>query len=126
MLKGFLVGAVIGTVISVTGLLGTSYFLGQDTGGVVEQAQEAAARDSVPAARLYRVLDDEGQSAPVMLRLLDRAAFEARQTGCAIVLDRSYPETLAALLSWGAGQAAVNASYAVAPVSAILQQTLAR
>ena len=42
MLKGFLVGAVIGTVISVTGLLGTSYFLGQDTGGVVKQAQEAA------------------------------------------------------------------------------------
>ena len=126
MLKGFLVGAVIGTVISVTGLLGTSYFLGQDTGGVAEQAQEAAARDSVPAARLYRVLDDEGQSAPVMLRLLDRAAFGAQQTGCAIVLDRSYPETLAALLSWGAGQAAVNASYAVAPVSAILQQTLAR
>ena len=52
MLKGFLVGAVIGPVISVTGLLGTSYFLGQDTGGVVEQAQEAAAPspDPVPAA----------------------------------------------------------------------------
>jgi len=88
--------------------------------------EQASARDGVPAARLYRVLDDEGQSAPVMLRLLDRAAFEARQTGSAIVLGRSYPETLAALLSWGAGQAAVNASYAVAPVSAILQQTLAR
>jgi polysaccharide deacetylase 2 family uncharacterized protein YibQ len=71
-------------------------------------------------------LDDEGQSAPVMLRLLDRAAFEAQQTGSSIVLGRSYPETLAALLSWGAGQAAVNASYAVAPVSAILQQTLMR
>ena len=88
--------------------------------------EQAAARDGVPAARLYRVLDDEGQSAPVMLRLLDRAALEAQQTGSAIVLGRSYPETLAALLSWGAGQAAVNASYAVAPVSAILQQTLAR
>lgn len=49
MLKGFLVGAVIGTVISVTGLLGTSYFLGQDTGGVVEQAQEAAAPSPDPA-----------------------------------------------------------------------------
>jgi hypothetical protein len=47
MLKGFLVGAVIGTVISVAGLLGTSYFLGQDTGGVVEQAQEAARPDPV-------------------------------------------------------------------------------
>ena len=43
MLKGFLVGAVIGTVISVTGLLGTSYFLGQDTGGVVEQAKRPHA-----------------------------------------------------------------------------------
>lgn len=47
MLKGFLVGAVIGTVTSVAGLLGTSYFLGQDTGGVVEQAQEAARPDPV-------------------------------------------------------------------------------
>ena len=65
--------------------------------------EQAAARDGVPAARLYRVLDDEGQSAPVMLRLLDRAAFEAQQTGSSIVLGRSYPETLAALLSWGAG-----------------------
>ena len=49
MLKGFLVGAVIGTVISVTGLLATSYFLGQDTGGVVEQAQEAERPDPVAA-----------------------------------------------------------------------------
>ena len=47
--KGVLVGAVIGPVISVTGLLGTSYFLGQDTGGVVEQAQEAAAPSPDPA-----------------------------------------------------------------------------
>ena len=44
-----MVGAVIGTVTSVTGLLGTSYFLGQDTSGVMEQAQEAERPDPVVA-----------------------------------------------------------------------------
>jgi hypothetical protein len=40
--------------------------------------EQAAARDGVPAARLYRVLDDEGQSAPVMLRLLRHSKQAAR------------------------------------------------
>ncbi|MBF9040474.1 hypothetical protein LSUCC0387_06150 [Rhodobacterales bacterium LSUCC0387] len=61
-INGFLVGAVIGTVISVAGLLGTSHFCGQDTGEIVEQAQEAAlpypvvapSRDSAPVSAILQ------------------------------------------------------------------------
>lgn len=103
--------------------------LGQTGHGLVAGAfglgglEQAATREDVPVSRVYRILDDEGQSAPTMVRLLDRAGFEAAQSGSAIVLGRSYPETIAALLSWGEAQG--RAAYQVAPVSAILQRVSA-
>lgn len=102
--------------------------LGQTGHGLVAGAfglgglEQAATREAVPVSRVYRILDDEGQSAPTMLRLLDRAGFEAAQTGSAIVLGRSYPETIAALLSWGEAQGEARGAYEVAPVSAILKR----
>lgn len=105
--------------------------LGQTGHGLVAGAfglvglEQAATREAVPVSRVYRILDDEGQSAPTMLRLLDRAGFEAAQTGSAIVLGRSYPETIAALLSWGEAQGEARGAYEVAPVSAILKRVSA-
>jgi polysaccharide deacetylase 2 family uncharacterized protein YibQ len=83
-------------------------------------AAQIAQRDGVPDARVFRVLDGEGETGPLIRRYLDRAAFRAAQQGWAAVMGDSRPETVAALLGWaleGRG-----ATLAFAPVSAVLDR----
>ena len=82
-------------------------------------AAQVARREGVPAAVIFRVLDGEGESIPKMRNYLDRAAFKAAQEGQVVVIGRTRPETVAAILEWTmAGRAAM---VALAPVTAVLQ-----
>jgi polysaccharide deacetylase 2 family uncharacterized protein YibQ len=81
-------------------------------------AQQIARRDGVPAALVFRDFDAEGQDADEIRRILDQAAFRARQEGAVILVGRASPGTLAALAEWALGNRA--ASVALAPVSAAL------
>jgi polysaccharide deacetylase 2 family uncharacterized protein YibQ len=83
-------------------------------------AEQAAARADVPAATLFRLLDDEDQRATVIARFLSRAEFAASQQGAVIVAGRTRPATVTALVSWAQG--ARNAGVAIAPVSAALKR----
>jgi polysaccharide deacetylase 2 family uncharacterized protein YibQ len=78
-----------------------------------------ARREGLPAARIFRSLDDDGESIPVIRRYLDRAAFKAAQEGRVVVIGTARPETVAGILEWTIeGRAS---SVALAPVSAVLQ-----
>jgi polysaccharide deacetylase 2 family uncharacterized protein YibQ len=80
---------------------------------------QAARREGIPRATVFRLLDASGESVPVIRRYLDRAAFRAAQEGSVVVLGSTRPDTIAAILQWTVeGRAA---SVALAPVSAILR-----
>jgi hypothetical protein len=83
-------------------------------------AEQMAARADVPAATLFRLLDDADQSAPVITRYLGRAEFAAVQEGAAVVAGRTRPDTVTALYSWALGNR--NEGVAIAPVSAVLRR----
>ena len=87
--------------------------------GLGAELREAEAQ-GIAAARLYRVLDDADQQAPVIARYLDRATFEAARDGSVIVVGRARPETVTALLSWALGDRALTVQ--PAPLSAVLSQ----
>ncbi|RAP42682.1 hypothetical protein BYZ73_03160 [Rhodovulum viride] len=82
-------------------------------------AARAADRAGVPEATVFQTLDADGQNTETMRRMLDRAVFEARQTGQAVLVGHSRPETVTALFSWalqsGPGEVAL------APLSALLR-----
>jgi hypothetical protein len=73
---------------------------------------------NVPAGVIYRDLDGEGQDAAEIRRLMDQAAFRARQDGGVVLMARLHPDTNAALQLWGAESG--RKQVALAPVSAIL------
>lgn len=77
-----------------------------------------ALREGVPAITLYRVLDANGERAPRIARFLDRATFEAAQDGATVVIGRTTPETVSAIVSWRQGNRA--SQVAAAPLSAVL------
>lgn len=80
---------------------------------------QVARREGVPSAVIFRRLDADGESAPVIRRYLDRAAFKAAQDGRVIVAGRASAETMAALLEWTVeGRAG---TVALAPASALLK-----
>jgi polysaccharide deacetylase 2 family uncharacterized protein YibQ len=81
-------------------------------------AEETARRTGLPAATVFRLLDDEDQSAPVIARFLGRAGFAAGQEGAAVVVGRTRPDTVTALFSWALGGR--TEGVALAPVSAVL------
>jgi len=83
-------------------------------------AEQMAAREDVPAATLFRLLDDDDQRAPVITRFLGRAEFAAVQEGAVIVAGRTRPDTVTALFSWALGNR--NEGVAIAPVSAVLER----
>lgn len=82
-------------------------------------AAQLASAASVPQAQVYRRLDAQQESAPVIGRYLDRAAFEADRTGAVVVTASTRPETLAALLDWAVGQ---SRAVTLAPLSAVLMR----
>lgn len=101
----------------------------QETGhGVVyfaqglNTAQKLAVKDGVAAASVFRDFDNKGQSATVIRRFLDGAAFKARQQPEGVVMvGRLQPETISALLLWGLQDRATRV--ALAPISAVLNAT---
>jgi polysaccharide deacetylase 2 family uncharacterized protein YibQ len=102
-------------VVPVVGAAGRG-LLTWDQG--LNAADQVARREAVPAAVVFRDLDGAGESAPVIRRYLDRAAFKAVQEGRVTVVGRARPETVAALLEWAVeGRAA---TVALAPLTAVL------
>ena len=77
-----------------------------------------ALKEGVPAAPIFRDFDSKGQTATVIRRFLDQAAFKAGQEGAVIMLGRLRPDTITALLLWGLQDRA--GQVAIAPVSAVL------
>lgn len=103
-------------------------FAGATGRGLVTQsaglnaAHKQAVRDGVPAALVWRDLDADGTSPDRMRRGLDQAAFRAVQEGSIVVTARLRPDTVDALLLWAAQTR--PGRVAVAPVSAVLKQSL--
>ncbi len=99
--------------------------LAEDGRGLASVSQGLAtpvrlARSSgVPAVEIFRDLDGDGQNSQGIRRVLDQAAFRARQTGAVALVARVRPETISALTLWGTQ----NRSDQVArvPMSAVLQ-----
>lgn len=82
-------------------------------------ADQVARREGLPAATIYRSLDEEGEEAPLIRRYLDRAAFKAAQEGRVAVIGTIRPETITALMEWTVeGRAS---SVALAPITALMQ-----
>ncbi len=82
----------------------------------LDPASQFAAENALPHAEIYRVVDDGGATTEGVRRALDRAAFEAAQTGRVTVMATSRPETVTAIFAWAAeGRKGV----ALVPVSAV-------
>jgi len=79
-----------------------------------------ARKEGVPAYPVFRDFDSKGQSATVIRRFLDQAAFKAGQEGAVIMLGRLRADTITALLLWGLQDRA--GQVALAPISAVLMR----
>ncbi|MGJ5618720.1 divergent polysaccharide deacetylase family protein [Sulfitobacter sp. MF3-043] len=80
-----------------------------------------ARKKGVPADPVFRDFDSKDQTAQVIRRFLDQAAFRANQEGAVIMLGRLRPDTISALLLWGLQDRAGKVS--LAPISAVLQRS---
>ena len=83
-------------------------------------ALRAAVTAGVPAAEVARDLDGNDQDAGTIRRFLDNAAFQARQDSGIVLLARLRPETISALILWGAENRA--GQVALAPISGRFSQ----
>ncbi|MEP4195832.1 MAG: divergent polysaccharide deacetylase family protein [Aliishimia sp.] len=90
----------------------------------LDTAQKLAAREGIASQTLFRDFDAAEQTPTVIRRFLDQAAFKAGQQGGVIMVGRLRADTISALLLWGLQDRASRV--AVAPVSALLQQSLTR
>ena len=86
----------------------------------LSSAKREADKAGLPAALVYRELDAGQERAPVITRYLDRAAFEAGQTGEVVMVGHTYADTVAALFAWAASQK--GSQMAMAPISAVLMK----
>ncbi|MCH2164318.1 MAG: divergent polysaccharide deacetylase family protein [Marinovum sp.] len=78
-----------------------------------------AQRAGVPSQALFRDFDGQGQTASVIRRFLDQAAFKANQEGSVIMVGRLRAETISALLVWGLQDRASRV--ALVPISTVLR-----
>lgn len=85
----------------------------------LNSAAQITQREGIPYALVSRVIDEGGESVPVMRRYLDRAVFSAAQDGAAIVMGSLQPDTLAALTEWAVEGRASDVT--LAPISALMQ-----
>jgi polysaccharide deacetylase 2 family uncharacterized protein YibQ len=83
-------------------------------------ARKLAEREGIHAGTVFRDFDGNGQSASVMRRFLDQAAFRAGQEGGVVMMGRLQAETISALLIWGLADRASRV--ALVPVSKVLKQ----
>jgi len=86
-----------------------------------DEAALAARREGLASGRIFRDLDGQQESVPVIRRYLDRAAFKAREDGSVIVMGRMRPQTVQAVLEWALDGKA--SGLALAPLSAVLRAT---
>lgn len=86
--------------------------------GLNSALQLADAAD-VPAAVVFREIDDGSHDVARMKRFLDQAAFRAGQEGTVILIAESRPETLTALAEWVLGSRAAKVT--LAPLSFALK-----
>lgn len=77
-----------------------------------------AAKADVPAQAIFRDFDGKDQSATVIRRFLDQAAFKAGQEGDVLMLGRLRADTISALLLWALQDRASRV--ALVPVSQVL------
>lgn len=83
-------------------------------------AQQMAEGRNLPVETVFRDFDGNDQTATVIRRFLDQAAFRARQEGAVIMVGRLRPATISALLLWGLQDRA--ASVALVPISDVLER----
>lgn len=86
--------------------------------GGLNTAKRMAGAAEIPNVAISRDLDGQKQSAQIIRRFLDQAAFRARQDGAVTVLTRLRPETLSALQLWSAATRAEEVQ--LAPLTALL------
>ncbi|WP_299420270.1 polysaccharide deacteylase family 2 protein [uncultured Shimia sp.] len=96
-------------------LLGSGHGLLMFANGL-NTAQKLAAKEGVPSATVFRDFDDKGQTAAVMRRFLDGAAFKAGQEQGVVMVGRLRDVAISALLLWALQDRA--GTVAIAPVSA--------
>lgn len=87
-------------------------------------AQQLAAKAGVPSASLFRDMDKDQEDASAVRRVLDLAAFRAKQDGAVVVLGRLQANTLSGVIQWGLQDK--NASIAIVPVSTVLLEAAAK
>ena len=81
-------------------------------------AHQLASQGGLPAQLVLRDIDVNGGSTENLVRLIDRAAFRARQEGAVILVGRNRPETVDAIVTWAVGNGQSNV--VLAPISATL------
>ncbi|NHX27684.1 divergent polysaccharide deacetylase family protein, partial [Escherichia coli] len=86
----------------------------------LNSARQIAEGADVPAGLIFRLLDANDESAPVIRRYLDRAAFKAGQDGQVIMLGHSRSETVKALFAWTLESKSPDIQ--MAPASAVLRE----
>ncbi|OLS51993.1 divergent polysaccharide deacetylase family protein [Rhodovulum sulfidophilum] len=84
-------------------------------------ALRAAEQAGLREAGIFQTLDDAGQDAETIQRMLNRAVLEARQTGHAVIVGHSHPETVTAIYAWALLSGPADA--VLAPLSAVLRQS---
>ncbi|MBL3596039.1 divergent polysaccharide deacetylase family protein, partial [Rhodovulum sulfidophilum] len=87
----------------------------------LNDALRAAEQAGLREAGIFRTLDDAGQDAETIQRMLNRAVLEARQTGHAVIVGHSHPETVTAIYAWALLSGPADA--VLAPLSAVLRQS---
>ncbi|MFQ5621920.1 MAG: divergent polysaccharide deacetylase family protein [Paracoccaceae bacterium] len=108
-----LVKALIG------GLKPTGHAMLLNKGNGFGSGLELARLENIPSASVLRLIDKD--RSPLSIRAnLDRAALEASKTGSAVVIGRTYPETVTTLVRWLLGSTA--RSVTLAPVSAAIRR----
>ncbi|QRF66339.1 divergent polysaccharide deacteylase family protein [Ponticoccus alexandrii] len=105
----------------------TDYLLASGHGLVMmpkglNTAQKLALKEGVPSASLFRDFDAEGQSASVIRRIFDQAAFRARQEGAVVMLGRLRADTVSALVLWGLQDR--GSTITLVPISTVLAESL--
>ncbi|ANB34534.1 hypothetical protein M2324_002120 [Rhodovulum sulfidophilum] len=84
-------------------------------------ALRAAEQAGLREAGIFQTLDDAGQDAETIQRMLNRAVLEARQNGHAVIVGHSHPETVTAIYAWALLSGPADA--VLAPLSAVLRQS---
>lgn len=88
-----------------------------DARAALAAADQARLLPGLPPSQVFRVID-ETRAADEILAMLRAASAEAEKNGAAVVYGRTYPETIAALITWQNSRA--GRAVALAPLTAAM------